>query len=154
MAPVIRYIAGTVLDPGAGGIEHRRLIHDAGALAFEPVVEPVEIWITRREIGLVDKGVLVRANPQFLIADPRLNVVERRQHAGLEDIEPGGHMKTGNVDGATKIVPRPEIVRGRVGDDLIEIRLPGGKIWVASQRQAHPDYRLEEREAGAAGCHQ
>ncbi len=111
MAPVIGHIAGTILDPGAGGIEHRRLVHDAGALAFEPVVEPGEIRIMRPEIGLVDEVVLVGANPQFLIADPRLNVLERRQHAGLEDVEPGGHMKTGNVDGAAEIVPRPEVLQ-------------------------------------------
>src|SRR5262249_45552444 len=97
MAPVIGHIAGTILDPGAGGIEHHRLIQDAGALAFEPVVEPGEIWIIWPEIGLVDEVVLVGANPQFLIADPRLNVLERRQYAGLEDVEPGGHMKTGDV---------------------------------------------------------
>src|SRR4029453_13276420 len=121
MAPVMRHIAGTILDPGAGGIEYRWLIHDAGALAFEPVVEPGEIRIIGPEIGLVDEVVLVGANPQFLIADPRLNVVERRQHAGLEYIEPGGHMKTGNIDGAAEIVPRPEVVRDGVGDYIIEI---------------------------------
>src|SRR5205823_3423846 len=108
MAPIMRHIADTVLDPGAGGIEHRRLIHDAGALAFEPMVEPGKIWIIWPEIGLVDKVVLVGADPQFLLADPCLNVLERRQYAGLEDVEPGGHMKTGNVDGAAEIMPRPE----------------------------------------------
>src|ERR1043166_7759034 len=117
MAPVIGHIAGTVLDPGAGGIAHRRLLHDTGALAFEPMVEPGEIRITWPEIGLVHKVVLVGANPQFLIADPRLNVVERCQYAGLEDIEPGGHMKTRNIDSAAEIVPCPEVVRGGVGDD-------------------------------------
>src|SRR5262245_9643145 len=138
MAPVMRHIAGTVLDPGARGIKHRRLIHDAGVFAFEPVVEPGEIRIIRPEIGLVDEVVLVGANPQFLIAGPRLNVLERCQHASLEDIEPGGYMKTGNVDGAAKIVPRPEVVRGGVGDDLIEIGLPGGKVRVAGEWQVHP----------------
>ena len=94
--------------------------------------------------------MLVGANPQFLIADPRLNILECRQHAGLEDIEPGGHMKTGNVDGAAEIVPRPEVVRSGVGDDLIEIGLPGGKIRVAGERQAHPVCRLDERRGGLA----
>src|SRR5262249_22991377 len=78
MAPVIGHIASTILDPGAGRIEHHRLIHNTSALAFEPVVEPCEIRIIWPEIGLVDEVVLVRANPQFLIADPRLNVLERR----------------------------------------------------------------------------
>src|SRR5262245_41042312 len=76
MAPIICHIAGTILDPGTGRIEHRRLIHDAGALAFEPVVEPGEIRIIWPEIGLVDKVVLVGANPQFLIPDPCLNLLE------------------------------------------------------------------------------
>src|SRR5262245_48597791 len=61
MAPVICHITGTVLDPGAGGIEHRRLIHDTGTLAFEPMVEPSEIWIIWPEIGLIDEVVLVGA---------------------------------------------------------------------------------------------
>src|SRR5262249_15248108 len=69
MPPVICHIAGTILDPGAGGIEHRRFIHDTSALAFEPVVKPCEVRITWPEIGLVDEVVLVGANPQFLIAD-------------------------------------------------------------------------------------
>jgi hypothetical protein len=60
-----------------------------------------------------------------LLAAPRLNVLECRQHTGLEDVEPGGHIKAGNVDGAAEIVPCSEVVRSRVGEDLIEI---GGRV--------------------------
>src|SRR5215510_7499847 len=81
---------------------------------------------------------------------PAPNVLERRQDAGLEDVEPRGHMKTGNVDGAAEIVPRPEVVRGWVGDDLIEIGLPGGKVRVAGERQVHPVCRLDEGWGGLA----
>src|SRR5262249_28167918 len=100
--------------------------------------------------GLVDEVVLVGADPQFLIADPRLNVLERRQYAGLEDVEPGGHMKTGNVDGAAEIMPRPEVVRGGGGGDITEIRVRGGKVRVTGERQVHPVCRLDEGRGGLA----
>ncbi len=47
-------------------------------------------------------------------------------------------MKPGNVDGRPEIMPRPESVRRRVGDDLVEEWLLGGEIGGAGQRQMHP----------------
>src|SRR4029077_7959749 len=109
-------------------IEPRRLVHDAGRLALQPVIEPREIGIARPEIAVVDEVVLVRADPQLLIADARLNVVERRQYAGLENVEPGRDVKAGDLDRAPEIVRRPEGVGGRVRDDLVEKGLPGREI--------------------------
>jgi hypothetical protein len=56
---------------------------------------------------MVNKVVLVGADPQLLIADARLNIVERRQHAGLKDVEPGRNVKSGNLDHAAPLERRP-----------------------------------------------
>jgi hypothetical protein len=85
---------------------------------------------------MVNKVVLVGADPQLLIADARLNIVERRQHAGLKDVKPGRHVKAGNVDRATEIMRRSKGVRRRVRDDLVEKGLPGREIRITGERQS------------------
>ena len=89
--------------------------------------------------------MLVRADPQFLRAGARLDVLERGDHAGLEDVEPAGDVKAGDVDRAAEIVPGAERVRRRMGDDLVEKRLPGREIRITGQRQVHPVRRVDKR---------
>src|SRR5207249_522678 len=98
--PVGRGIVVPVLNPGSWRVEHRGLVHDAGRLALQPVIEPREIRIARPEIGMIHKIVLVRPNPQLLIPDPRLDFLKRRQHAGLENVKPAGDMESGDFDRA------------------------------------------------------
>ena len=88
------------------------------------MIEPLEIRIARPEIALVNVVVMVGADPQFLIADPRLDVVKARDHAGLKNVVPGGGVKAGYLDAPTKIVLRAECIRRRVSQYLIEKRLP------------------------------
>src|SRR5205085_4660333 len=104
IAPVSGGIGFSVADPGVRGIEYRRLVHDAGGLALQPMIEPREIRIARPEISMVDEIVLVRTDPQLLMADARLDIFERCQHAGLKDVEPGRDVKSGDLDRATEIV--------------------------------------------------
>jgi hypothetical protein len=137
-APVVGGVVCSVVDPGARRVEYGRLVHDAGALALQPVVEPGEIGVVRPEVAGVDKGVLVGADPQFLGAGASLNVVEGRQHARLEDVEPSGDVKSWDVDRAAEIVLRAKYVGSRMADNLIEEGLPGGEIRIAGQRQPQP----------------
>src|SRR5215472_4203830 len=61
--PIVRDIGFAVFDPGARRIDYRWLVHDAGGLALQPVIEPCEIGIARPEIAVIDEIVLVRADP-------------------------------------------------------------------------------------------
>src|SRR5215510_6527193 len=117
MAPVVRGVGFAVLDPRAWGIEYRRLVHDSGRRALQPVIEPGEVRIARPEIAMVDEIVLVRADPQLLIADTRLDFAERRQHAGLKDVKPRCDVKAWDLNCAAEIVRRSKRGRGRVRDD-------------------------------------
>src|SRR5215831_6528559 len=128
MAPVVRGVGFAVLDPGAWGIEYRRLVHDSGRRALQPVIEPGKVRIARPEIAMVDEIVLVRADPQLLIADARLNVAKCRQHTGLEDVKPRCDVKAWDLDRAAEIVRRSKCVRRRVRDDFVEKRLPDREI--------------------------
>src|SRR4051794_25321214 len=94
--------------------------------------------------------VLVRADPQLLIADARLNVVERRQYAGLENVEAGRDMKSGDLDRAAEIVRCAESVRRRMRNDLVEERLPSREIGVTAEGQPHPIRRVDERRVALA----
>src|SRR5205085_3682417 len=98
----------------------------------------------RPEIAGVNEIVLVRADPQFLRAGARLDLLERGDDAGLEDVEPGGDVKPGNVDRAAEIVPSSERVGGRMGDDLVQEGLPGREIGVSGERQPHPIGRADK----------
>src|SRR4029077_5495642 len=152
--PVVGDVGRTVLDPGARRISDRRLVHDPGFLALEPMVEPFEIGVARPEASGIDKRVLVGADPQLLSAGAGLDVVERCHNTRLEDVEPGGDVKSGDVDGAAEIVRRTERIGCRMSDDLVEEGLPGGKIRVAGQRQAQPirgpeEWGLGEGRGGA-----
>src|SRR5205085_1651702 len=79
-----------------------------------------------------------------------LNVVERGQYAGLENIEPGRDMKSGDLDRAAEIVRRPESIWRRMRNDLVEERLPGREIGVTAEGQPHPIRRVDERRVALA----
>jgi hypothetical protein len=138
MNRIIRNIAIAIIDPGARRIEHRRFVDEGAALALQPVVEPFEIRIAHPKIAGVDEVVFVGADPLFLGASPGLDLVERGDHAGLKDVEPGGDMKARYVDGAAEIVPGAEGVVARMGDDLVKKRLPGREVRIGGQRQQQP----------------
>src|SRR5256885_540628 len=82
-----------ILDPGARRIEHGRLVGQRRRLVLQPIAEPLEIGIARPEILGIDEVVLIRADPQFLRAGACLDVLKRRDDAGLEDVEPAGDVK-------------------------------------------------------------
>jgi putative CocE/NonD family hydrolase len=58
-------------------------VDDAGGLAFQPMVEPLERRVARPEIARINKVMLVRADPQLLSAGAPLDIVERRDHVLL-----------------------------------------------------------------------
>src|SRR5262249_51460327 len=128
LAPIVRDVGFAVFGPSARRIEHRRLVHDAGGFALQPMIEPCEIGVARPEIAAIDEMMLVRADPQLLIADARLKVVERRDYAGLENVEPARDVEAGDLDRAAEIVGRPEGVRRRMRNDLVEKGLPRREI--------------------------
>src|ERR1044071_5309150 len=107
--------------------------------------EPFKIGIAWPKIGGVDEVVLVRSDPQLLCSGGRLDFLEGGVDAGLKDVKPAGHMKTWHIDRATEIVPRTKDIRRWVSDDLVEKRLPQGKVRIASQRQMQPVRRIDER---------
>src|SRR6266481_4356395 len=148
--PVVGDVGRTVLDPGARRIRHRRLVDDARLLALKPMAEPFEIGIARPEVAGVNKRVLVRSDPELLGAGAGLDVVECRQDARLEDVEPGGDVKSRDVDGTAEIMPRAKGVGCRMADDLVEKGLPDGKIRVSDQRQTQPISRPDEWRLGTA----
>src|SRR6266851_7396420 len=86
-APVVGGITGAVLDPGTRRIKHRRLVEQRARFTLQPIAEPGEIRVARPEIVGIDKIVLVGADPQFLRAGARLDVLERGDDAGLENVE-------------------------------------------------------------------
>src|SRR5207253_2676003 len=102
------------------------------------------------EASSINKRVFVRADPQLLGAGAGLDVVECRQHARLEDVEPGGDVKSRDVDGTAEVMPGAKGVGCRMANDLVEKRLPGGKIRVAGQRQSQPIRRPDEWRLGMA----
>ncbi len=61
------------------------------------MAEPLEIGVARPEIAGVDEVVLVGADPQLLRPGARLDLLKRGDDAGLEDVEPAGDMKAGDV---------------------------------------------------------
>ena len=72
------------------------------------MIEPNEIRIARRELFLIHEVVLVRADPQQLVADAGLDLVEGGEDARQENVEPRGDMEAWNINGAAEIVLRPE----------------------------------------------
>src|SRR3954467_14312701 len=95
--------------------------------------------------------MLVRPDPQLLGAGARLDVLERRDEAGLENVELARDMKSGNVDRPPEIMPSAEVVLCRVADDLVEEGLPGRELGGAGQGQPHPVGRSDEGRRGIAG---
>src|SRR4029077_16078007 len=78
-----------------------------------------------------------------------LDVVKRRQHARLEDVEPGGNVESRDVDSTAEIMPCARGVGCCMTDDLVEKGLPGGEVRVAGQRQAQPIRRRNEWPLGS-----
>ena len=60
-------------------------------------------------------------------------------------------MKAGNRNGAAEIVRGPERVWRRMGEDLVQERLPDGEVRVIRQRQAQPVLAINERQRAVAG---
>ena len=145
MTPVVGDVGGAFFDPGARRIVTRRPVHDPGRLTLQPVVEPLEIGIARPEILLVDEVVIVRADPQELVAGARLDIAEGRHDARLKDVVPGRGVKAGYLDRAPEIVARAKSVRCRMRDDLVEKRLPGREIWIAREGEPQPVRAVDER---------
>ena len=111
------------------------------------MAEPLEVRVAGPEIAGVNEVVLVGADPQLLRSGTGLDFLERGDNAGLEDVEPGGDMKPGDVDGAAEIMASAEGVRRRVADDFVEERLPDCEVRVARQRQTQPIRRIDKGRA-------
>src|SRR6266478_5793174 len=103
MAPIIGNVIFLVGDPRAWRIEDRRLVHNPRALALEPVIKPLEVRIACPEVAFIHEVMGVGSDPQTLVADARVKMRKGGQYAGLENIEPAGDMKTGDVDRRAKV---------------------------------------------------
>src|SRR5207248_687508 len=115
-------VKGPSRGRGATG-ETRRKRPFRFSTATAPIPRTKRKRVARPEIAMVDEVVLVGADPQLLIANARLEIVERRQHAGLKHVEPGCDVEAGDLDRAAEIVRRSKRVRCRVRDDFVEKRL-------------------------------
>ena len=128
VAPIIGNVIFLIGDPRARRIEDRRLAHDPRALALEPVIKPLEVRIAWPEIAFIHEVMAVGSNPETLVADAGVEMGKGRQHAGLENIEPGRDMKTGDVDRRAKVMPGAKLVRCGMAEDFVQIGLPCREI--------------------------
>ena len=123
MLPIIGDIMSLVGDPRSGRIKNRRLIHNPRMLAPEPMIKPFEVRIARPETGFIDEVVVIRSNPQTLVANTAVEMRKGRYHARLENVEPRRDMETGDIYASAKIMPRAKLVRRRVVENFIEMGL-------------------------------
>ncbi len=122
-------------------------------LALQPVVEPLEIGIARPEIRLVDEVVIVRPDPQELVAGARLDIVEGRDDARLEDVVPGRGVKARVSRSCAGNCGRARNASGAGWrDDLVEKRLPGREIRIAREREAAASPRCRRTAAWRLAC--